>query len=366
MTEEQTFGRDWFSKPGDSVLSLMERRNLSARELAAALTGGMDTVRGLLDGSLQIDRKLARDLAGAVGGTTDFWLRRQANFGEALGQVVSVVCTAESEQWLERVPVPGPKAKGRLSDARRQAEIRQRLVFFNVNNLAAWMRHYGCIRSETQFRTSPTLLSDEGAVSMWLRQGELEAALVSTKRWDPDGLREKLGEIRGLSRIGHPMRFLPKLKELLAWVGVALVVVRAPTGCRASGATRMVSSDKAMILMSFRFRADDHFWFTLFHEIGHLLLHSGETFVDDEETLLDDREWEANEFARRCIIPADRQAEFERLRPNRHAVLRFSVSVGIAPGLTVGQMQHRKMIDHDRLNTLKRRWVWDEIEPALA
>jgi len=365
MTQEQAFERDWFSKPGDTLLSLMERRNVSARELAAALAGGMEAVRGLLAGSRRIDAGLATELAHALGGSAEFWLRRQANFEEALARVVSAVYPAEGEEWLDRVPVPGPRARGRLSEPQRREEVRQRLVFFNVNNLQAWTRRYGCIRSETQFRTSPTLHSDDAAVSMWLRQGELEAALLPTKPWNAEGLRHRLDAIRSLSRIGHPTRFLPKLRELLAEVGVALVVVPAPAGCRASGATRMISSEKAMILMSFRHRTDDQFWFTLFHEIGHLLLHGGQTFVDDEETLQDDPEREANEFARGCIVPEPRLSDLERLRPDRRSVLRFSVSVGTAPGLIVGQMQHRKMIGHDRLNGLKRRWTWSEIEPAL-
>jgi HTH-type transcriptional regulator / antitoxin HigA len=238
-------------------------------------------------------------------------------------------------------------------------------VFFGVNSMRAWNSRYGCLRSETQFRTSPTLLSDDAAVSLWLRLGEIEGAPVETKPWSPDVLRAKLGDIRKLSRVGQPARFLPKLKRLCAEVGVALVIVRAPAGCRASGATRMIAPDKAMVLMSFRFRADDQFWFTLFHELGHLVLHGTETFVDDDETLQDNHEIEANEFARACIIPEARRTEFERLTPNREAVLRFSVSLGIAPGLTVGQMQHRKMIGHERLNTLKRRWTWNEIEPLL-
>ena len=71
------------------------------------------------------------------------------------------------------------------------------------------------------------------------------------------------------------MRFLPKLQALCAEAGVALVFVRAPRGCRVSGASRLVTPEKAMILVSFRFRSDDQFWFTVFHEIGHLILHQG-------------------------------------------------------------------------------------------
>ena len=57
----------------------------------------------------------------------------------------------------------------------------------------------------------------------------------------------------------------------------------------------------------------DQFWFTVFHDLGHLLLHDGHTFVDDEDTLQDGHEQEANAFARDCIVPEERRAEFERL-----------------------------------------------------
>jgi HTH-type transcriptional regulator/antitoxin HigA len=154
-------------------------------------------------------------------------------------------------------------------------------------------------------------------------------------------------------------------QAIFAEAGVALVVVRAPNGCRASGATRQISSDKAMILLSFRYRADDQFWFTVFHEIGHLVLHGTETFIDDDETLEDNREREANEFASACIIPNTWRTEFNRLPATSEAVLRFSVSLGIAPGLTVGQLQFRERIGHDRLNALKRHWTWDQIKPGL-
>ena len=303
MADEQQFMPDWFSKPGDSILYLMQRRNVTARQVAETMEGGIDVVRGLFAGSIAIDRGIAQALAAALGGTADFWLKRQANYERAVDRTVHVVPDTEREEWLERVPSPSGKTRGRLSEAQRRDEIRRRLVFFNVNNMRAWRARYGCLRSETQFRTSPTLLSDEGAVSLWLRQGELEAALVDTKPWSPDTLRETLNDIRKLSTINHPARFMPKLRRLCAEAGVALVIVRAPTGCRASGATRLIAPDKAMVLMSFRYRADDQFWFTLFHELGHLLLHGAETFVDDDETLQDNREREANEFASACIVP---------------------------------------------------------------
>jgi len=128
----------------------------------------------------------------------------------------------------------------------------------------------------------------------------------------------------------------------------------------------MVAPDKAMLLVSFRYRADDQFWFTIFHEIGHLLLHQGRTFVDEDGTPEDLSEREADDFARTCIIPPTRQEEFDELQPRSGAVTRFSVSIGVAPGLTVGQMQRRGVIKYNSLNSLKRYWKWADIEPAVS
>lgn len=365
--EGEMFERDWFSRPGDSVRYLMNRKGISPHLLASHIDGGVDELRGILSGTTPIGYEAASVLSGILGGPVRYWLKRQENYDRALSQTVQNVTDAQAEEWLERVPVPGPRPKGRLSEVGRYGEIYRRLTFYGVSSLEAWHVHYGRIRENTRFRTSPTYSSLDGPLSLWLRQGELEANMISTGRWNPSVLRENIGTIRKLSRISRPAVFLPKLREICAVAGIALVSVRAPRGCRVSGASRLVEPDKAMVLMSFRYRSDDHFWFTLFHELGHLLLHEGRTFVDDDRTdEADEYEWQANEFASSTIIPRLRESEFEQLSGDREAVLRFSVSIGVAAGLTVGQMQHRKMIGYDRLNSLKRRWKWDEIEAGLS
>lgn len=366
VIEEKQFIPDWFSKPGDALLSLMRRRNVSAIELANALEGGMDVLRGLLTGSIAVDGKRAKELVHALGGTEAFWLKRQTGYEEALERAVRVPSETEAEDLLAQIPSAGAKPQGRLTEASKREELRRRFAFFNVNNLHTWLLRYGYLRSGTDFRTSPTLLSDQRAVAKWLRQGEIEASLVDVKPWNPALLGQKIPEIRALCKLSKPDRFLPRLKEIFADAGVALVVVRAPKGCRASGAVRLIGPNKAMILLSFRFRADDQFWFTVFHELGHLILHPRQTFIDDEETIEDDREREANEFARGCIIPKEQEPLFARLVPSRFEIIRFSVLLGIAPGLAVGQLQHRGRIEHSHLNSLKRHWTWEQIEDALA
>lgn len=363
---ESELTADWFSKPGDSLRTLMQRRGTSAEDLAARLEGGISAVRGLLDGSLVLDEGRASALAEWLGGTRDFWLKRQANYERDLERAVEAAAH-EADQWLERVPVPGPRRRGRSSDAAVRDELRRRMAFFNVPTFASWQERYGRLFADTWFRTSASFDSLNSSALLWLRRGELEADLVSTRTWKPGNLEDRMDAIRKLSRIGQPSRFLPKLRALCAEAGVAVVVVRTPPGCYASGASKLVTSDKAMMLLSFRHRADDHFWFTVFHEIGHLLLHGASTFIDEDATPEEDeREREANDFAKRCIVPEKRLLAFSGLSADRDSVVRFSVSVGVSPGLIVGQMQHRRMIAHNRLNSLKRHWTWEDIAPALV
>ena len=364
MIDGQEFTPDWFSKPGDSLRALMLRRGLATKDVAKHLHGGMATLRGLLDGTGSINKSHAAALAEHLGGTVSFWLKRQANYEAALERAVDRATATEGDDWL-LLPVPGDKPRGRLSAEKRRAEVRRRLKFFNVGTLKAWDARYGRICSDTLFRKSEAFTSDDAAILMWLRMGELRADLVDTRSWNAGNLQDRLGEIRKLSKVKDPELFLPKLRELCSEAGVAVVAKRAPQGCPASGASRMVAPDKAMILLSFRGLSDDKFWFTVFHEIGHLLLHGARPFVDADMDDVDEAERQANQFASRCIVPERNADEFEELEPARDQVVRFSVRVGVAPGLTVGQMQHREMIRQDQLNYLKRRWKWEQLDELM-
>ncbi|WP_392338822.1 ImmA/IrrE family metallo-endopeptidase [Loktanella salsilacus] len=365
MTEHHQIGSDWFSKPGDSLRNLMQRKGISADEVGSHL-GGVSVLRGILDGSRAIDEDIAAKLVAAAGGTIGFWLERQRRYDVALDKAVNTAIQNESDDWLNWVPVPGKKFRGKLTADRVRSELRNRMSFFNVPSIEVWQNRYGKHRESTLFRTSGSFTSEDASVLLWLRRGELEADLVTTQPWNVQMLRDRIFEIRKLSRIRRPSQFLPKLKSLCAEAGVAVVVVKTPAGCHASGASRLVGPNKAMLLLSFRHRTDDQFWFTVFHEIGHLVMHGAKAFVDVETAFEDHYEREANEFAAACIVPENRIPELMSLNADRNEVLRFSVSLGVAPGLVVGQMQHRGHITHREMNFLKRRWSWGDIDPALV
>jgi hypothetical protein len=122
-----------------------------------------------------------------------------------------------------------------------------------------------------------------------------------------------------------------------------------------------------MVVLSFRYLSEDHFWFTFFHEVGHLLLHGRSfTFVDIDTAATDEREREANAFAATTLVPAARQGDMAMLGARSQHILRFAASIGLSPGIVVGQMQHQGLLGPGNLNFLKRRYTWDDIDAAMA
>ena len=365
---DTSFQPDWFSKPGDTLLTLMEQHELTAETLAAKLGCSNAVMRGLLSGTVVIDAKFAAALSKHVAGTPKFWQVRQEKYQGALSRAAEAVPEKTAAEWIKRFPRKDMAKYGWIKQPSTRGElVKAYLAYFGVSDPAEWEERYTDFLKGTAFRTSQTFESKVGALSAWLRQGEIEAAELRCAKWNPTALRNRLEEIRVFTKTKNPKYFLPQLRRICAQVGVAVVFIRAPSGCAASGATRFVTSRKAMVILSFRYLSDDHFWFTFFHEIGHLLLHKEDlTFIDGAESSSNKMEKEANEFSERVLIPQNRHEELMDLEPNRERIIKFAYSVGVSAGIVVGQLQHHKVIGPNQMNFLKRRFEWQQIESALG
>jgi len=265
------------------------------------------------------------------------------------------------EEWLAELPVGDMVKFGWLRPSPRPAEeIAACLRFFGVTNVSAWRRTYADVQKIVAFRTSRSFESRPAAVAAWLRQGEIVGEAIKCGSWNAKRFEESLMQIRSLSRQKDPERFIPDLQRHCASAGVALAIVRAPNGCRASGATRFISENKALLLLSFRYRSDDQFWFSFFHEAGHLVLHGEKGFfLEGMEGAGSSEEQEANQFAEGILIPIEFRNQALNLPLSHRDVLRFARRLGISPGILVGQLQHYGRIGQDQLNGLKRRFTWE-------
>ncbi|WP_101047931.1 ImmA/IrrE family metallo-endopeptidase [Macromonas nakdongensis] len=348
----------WASPPGETVRHLAAKKNLRSDDLAQALGVSLESLSQLFDGELPITAARAKCLTGVVGASERFWLAREAQYRRDLQTL-----QADNRQWVSNLPFADMARYGWLKAATSTNEkLQHALEFFQVSTVDEWRDAWLSDQTGiTAYRTSPAFTTQSASVAAWLRQGELAAAELSVGTWSRECFERLLPSLKPLTRLHEPAEFIPQLQELCAACGVAVIIVRAPRGCPASGATR-VKNGKAILQLSVRYLRDDSFWFTFFHEAGHLVLHEDRLFLEwsDRRELDSHEEGEANKFAGQLLIPPSEEAALRTLPHEYRNIMRFAKNLSISPGIVVGQLQHRGLLRQDKLNFLKKRYSWAE------
>jgi Zn-dependent peptidase ImmA (M78 family) len=318
----------------------------------------VEQIRGLLHGYTSITVEIADKLEKSLGASSEFWINREFQFRDSTMRLKQF----EEEKWLSELPLKDMIKYGWIENAENQ--IKSCLEYFNVPDVWTWRRKYGEVTALTAFRKSATIKSQPAAISAWLRQGEIQSELHVNKPWNAKLFKETLIKIRTLTKKKSPKDFVPKIIEACAECGVGVAIVKTPSGCTASGATQFLDNGNGLILLSFRYLSDDHFWFTFFHEAGHLLLHSDKSlYIEEEDEFgrLTQEEKEANEFASKMLIPEEFQEGLRIMKINKRELMEFAKKADLPLGIVVGQLQHMGRIGFKNLNAYKRRYSWDEL-----
>lgn len=349
----------WASPPGETIEDALHELGLAHDEFAESIGLPHGKLSGLLLGSETISIDLARKISTSIGGSVEFWLTRDGQYHDDLSRL-------EADEWANSLPVSQMSSLGWIARPRDwQEQITSCLEFFDVSDLSEWQRRYGSVVDQARFRSSDRNEIDARTTAAWLRRAELEASSLSCADWDPAGFDRTLAEIKRLTRVTDPQLFIPTLVASCAAVGVAVIVLRSPKRFPVSGAARYLSPDRPQIVLSARYLSDDHFWFTFFHEAGHVLLHdSRDVYIDQIDSQgrepASDAEQEADRFAMTRLVPDEVRNRLLRRNPSPMHIHELAIEAGVSPGILVGQLQYAGMIGYgSRLNRLKRRYRWD-------
>jgi HTH-type transcriptional regulator/antitoxin HigA len=154
---------------------------------------------------------------------------------------------------------------------------------------------------------------------------------------------------------------MPELRRILERCGVVLVLLPHFPKTYAQGATFWARPDKAILAMSIRGKWADIFWFSLFHELGHILLHKKRTFIDTRKISpkLARQEKEADDFAANSLIGARRFEDFIlKADFSEEAIEALAGEVGVSAGIVIGRLQHEGRLRQDsELNRLRARYA---------
>jgi HTH-type transcriptional regulator/antitoxin HigA len=329
---------------------------MTQTELARRLGVSLKHVNQVIKGAASISAELALGLEKVLGVSAAFWLNRESLYQADIARIGERRALERAIGWSERFPVAEMKKRRLLPSRATGVDLVAALLqFFGIASAERWSDPTVAFRKSLKFESDPY------ALSAWLRLGELEAESIECEPFDPDQFVAALEVARRLTRL-RVKDWHPRLIETCAKAGVAVVVVDTFQGARANGATRWLSPSKALIQLSLRHRWEDVFWFSFFHEAGHVLLHrKKEVFVEPPQHKPRRRstsdglqpEQEADRFASRTLIPPKYDHILRRLTLSQ--VSAFAEQLDIAPAIVVGRLQHDELLPYTHGNKLRRR-----------
>jgi hypothetical protein len=270
----------------------------------------------------------------------------------------------EWDAWAGNFPLKEMKRlKFSLPSASSDAEAV--LGFFGVSSPESWQAAWQATSTALAFRQTKVFEVHQEAVAAWVHEAEIIASSLPLADFDEQKVRSSLDDLRRITRkkIGEA---LTEAQEICWRAGVAFVVVGELPGTRISGCARWLNDRHAMVGLTLRYKTDDQFWFTFFHEMGHILLHRDREFVVDNaaDEMGDDvvdpemakYEQEADRFACDTLIPPAALAEFVRRRKfASEDIYAFAKSIEIGPGIVIGRLQHDGVLKWQQGNSFKQK-----------
>ena len=352
--------------PGETVVEYLDFYGWSQRDLARRTGLTPKTISEICNGKAPITPPTALTFEKVFQRPAHLWLNLQLHFDEAKVRLHQLAKSSRWSEWARGFPLKEMK-KLRFSLPSGSSDADVLLNFFGVSSPESWTSVWKA--SAVVYRQTRTSRIREESIAAWVREAEIVARQLNVADFDEQRLLSSFDELRSLTRKGADEMMDP-VQDICAAAGVAVVWVPALRNTGISGCARWLTEKKALVGLTLRYKTDDQLWFTLFHEIAHLLLHrSKRPFVIDNaakdlfdrvvDAEMQQHEEEASRFAANTLIPPDRLEGFMQRRTfTNDSIHDFAEAAGIGPGILVGRLQFEGILARHQGNALKQKLDW--------
>ena len=344
--------------PGRILRRELEANGWTQKDLAKIMGRPEQAISEIINGAKQITYETAVQLEAALGGSAAFWLNLEANYQLDRARAAAKTDAIERRRRLyEMLPVQEMVRREYLRRPTSVTTLEEDVCeFLGVADLQKPPTLSATFRgSEGRKVSKPSCFA-------WLKRVEQLARRREVKGFSVDRFTEK--GVPALLDLTLNAQDVGKVPGLLAGLGVHLVLVPHFSKTYLDGAAFYVRR-KPVIALSLRYDRVDSFWFTLMHEVAHLLNDRDQAFLDRTDMAAATREERrANRSAQDWLIPSVDFKHFLR-EPRRHfsraEVIQFAGMVGRHPGIVVGRLHWEGLVPHRNF-----RDMLEKVSPFLG
>lgn len=335
--------------PGETLTEKLEEMKMGPKEFALRSGKPEKTIIAILKGESSITPDMAVQFENVTKITANFWMNHQRSYDEFVARQKRQTVIHQAISWAKQFPLADMIKKGWLPQVTTiEEKTMEMLAFFSFSNHTAWEDYYFNQQLKVAFRISLAHIKEPYAISAWLRKGELQAADLQVGEYSEKKFKEALPKLKAIMA-NHPEDFFHQLQSICSEAGVKVVHTPCINKAPISGSTRWLN-DTPFIQLTGRYNRNDIFWFTFFHEAGHIILHGKkDIFLENLEYSDKDleKEKEADSFAIKWTFSDEEEAEILESLPLRNQdIKKFAKKFKTHPAIIIGRLQRKKLIHY--------------------
>jgi len=333
--------------PGEFIKDGIEALDITADQFAIRSGLTSKTVSQLINGQAKVNFGTAKKISAVIGGEPKTWLNLQNSYDLYLSELDN----AKELESQEEVAKLFPKNTLNILNIELEnnlitGKIKVLKSHFNVNNLNALKNpdFYNCCHHQSQkIETNDRQVVMQNA---WINYiiTSAQKSPISTKI-DLKKLKQSCGSLRK-SSMESKEKILTEIKRILNECGIMVVFSSYVPYSNISGFTKWTKDRENVILgLNDSGKRLDKFFFTLFHEISHVL-NGDKRYIHLTYT---NAESNADQFAMNHLITHEEYNELLSLFRGVYTPIElktFSDKLGIDFSIVLGRLAHEGLINH--------------------
>ena len=354
---------DLIIHPGETIADVLEERGLTQVELAARTGVTPAYISNVISGKKNISANFAMSLEYALGVPKSFWLNLQANYDAELLEYNEEHTITEEEINVRKKLSQIIKYLRGMSKIPEKQSITDNILslrnFFQVSNLC----NLKDLVPSGAFRLATSTAVDPYVLGAWLRICQMAAKSTPVMQFDEDKVNSLVIELKDIMT-NENCDLQTELSNVMMKYGIDFSVVHNFRGAPVHGYICQKSDDCYQLALTIRGAYADIFWFSLFHELGHIVngdVSKSQKFIDVVETEQTNREIEADKFATDALIDPNDYLKFIRVEDySIGSIKRFAKTQNIMPYMVIGRLQKEGRIPYSWFSDYKLRYKWAE------
>lgn len=354
--------RDLIIHPGETIADVLENRGITQAELASRAGVSPAYVSNVIAGKKGISANFAMGLEYALGVPKSFWLNLQANYEAELLEVNEEQTITDEERKVRedlKDIVKYLRKQGKMLIGENKDEsilsLRKVLQISDITNLKE-MIPTGAFRMAGNAAVNPNVL---GA---WIRLCQLAGndKTISAK-FEKKYTNDLIHEIKSIMCCKNA-ELQRDLKNVMERYGIDFSVAKNFRGAPVQGYISKKNDGIYQMVLTIRGAFADIFWFSLFHEIGHIVngdIGKNLKFLDYGNDY--DKELAADLFASNMLLsPESYKAFIQRNDFSIEAICRYAESQHVMPYIVIGRLQKEKYLAYTMYSKYKLRYKWSD------